>query len=154
MTIETTDVDPATPAVAAMIAAHLLEMQEESPPESVHAIDGAALAGDDVTLIGAYVGTELAGIGALRIADGIGELKSMRTSANFLRQGIAARILSELVDVARAEGLDAVSLETGAGILFAPARALYRRHGFVECAPFGDYRLDPLSVYMTLHLTH
>jgi putative acetyltransferase len=35
---------------------------------------------------------------------------------------------------------------------FAPARALYARFGFVECAPFGDYRLDPNSVFMTFEL--
>jgi putative acetyltransferase len=45
-----------------------------------------------------------------------------------------------------------VSLETGSWPYFDPARALYTRHGFVECAPFGDYRLDPNSTFMTLAL--
>ena len=31
-------------------------------------------------------------------------------------------------------------------------RALYFRFGFVYCAPFGDYVLDPNSVFMTLEL--
>jgi putative acetyltransferase len=43
-----------------------------------------------------------------------------------------------------------VSLETGSWPFFGPARALYARHGFVECAPFGDYRPDRNSVFMTL----
>ena len=34
--------------------------------------------------------------------------------------------------------------------LFAPARALYGRAGFVETLPFGDYRPDPNSVFLTL----
>jgi putative acetyltransferase len=45
-----------------------------------------------------------------------------------------------------------LSLGTGSWPYFAPARALYARHGFVECAPFGDYREDPNSVFMTLEL--
>jgi hypothetical protein len=53
---------------------------------------------------------------------------------------------------ARAGGMSRLSLETGAWPYFAPARALYARHGFVECGPFGDYREDPNSVFMTLVL--
>jgi putative acetyltransferase len=58
-------------------------------------------------------------------------------------------MLLHLVDLARTMGLERVSLETGSWEYFAPARALYRAHGFVECAPFGDYRSDPNSVFMT-----
>ncbi len=35
---------------------------------------------------------------------------------------------------------------------FLPARALYERHGFRECPPFGDYVADPNSIFMSLHL--
>ena len=35
---------------------------------------------------------------------------------------------------------------------FLPARRLYAKAGFRECGPFGDYRLDPNSVFMTLEL--
>jgi putative acetyltransferase len=45
-----------------------------------------------------------------------------------------------------------LSLETGSWEYFRPARSLYRKHGFVECPPFGDYVLDPNSVFMTLDL--
>jgi putative acetyltransferase len=44
-------------------------------------------------------------------------------------------------------------LETGSMAAFAPARALYSRFGFVTCGPFGDYILDPNSVFMTFELT-
>ena len=33
-----------------------------------------------------------------------------------------------------------------------PGRPLYERHGFEVCAPFGSYRLDPLSMYYTREL--
>ena len=50
---------------------------------------------------------------------------------------------------ARRRGYRRLSLETGSQPEFAPARALYARFGFVECGPFGDYRLDPCSTFMT-----
>jgi len=36
---------------------------------------------------------------------------------------------------------------------FAAARALYARFGLEDCGPFGTYRLDPHSVFMTLDLS-
>jgi putative acetyltransferase len=35
---------------------------------------------------------------------------------------------------------------------FEPARALYRRFGFVETGPFEDYRPDPNSIFMSRDL--
>jgi putative acetyltransferase len=49
-------------------------------------------------------------------------------------------------------GFRRVSLETGSAEFFAPARGLYRKFGFDYCEPFGDYRLDPHSVFMTREL--
>lgn len=45
-----------------------------------------------------------------------------------------------------------MSLETGRRDYFLPAQALYRKHGFVECAAFGDYRPDRNSLFMTVVL--
>jgi hypothetical protein len=44
--------------------------------------------------------------------------------------------------------------ETGSMDAFALARALYAGFGFIVCPPFGDYVVDPNSVFMTLDLTH
>jgi len=35
---------------------------------------------------------------------------------------------------------------------FHPAHRVYKSHGFVESGPFGDYVLDPHSVFMSLDL--
>jgi putative acetyltransferase len=43
-------------------------------------------------------------------------------------------------------------LETGSSEAFMAARAMYLKNGFVICGPFGDYKLDPHSVFMTKHL--
>ncbi|MCU1521170.1 MAG: family acetyltransferase [Arthrobacter sp.] len=44
------------------------------------------------------------------------------------------------------------ALETGSREFFALARRLYHRHGFLECAPFAGYVLDPNSVFMSREL--
>ena len=62
---------------------------------------------------------------------------------------MGAALLRHVLEHARGAGLAALWLETGAEDFFAPARRLYARHGFVECGPFGRYRPDPLSVFMT-----
>jgi putative acetyltransferase len=76
----------------------------------------------------------------------------MRTMPAARGRGVGSRMLGFLLDEARRRQYRRVSLETGSQDYFAPARRLYARHGFVECGPFGDYVLDPCSVFMTLPL--
>ena len=76
----------------------------------------------------------------------------MRTAPALRRQGLARSLLLHAMAQARAAGLRRVSLETGSMPFFAPARALYRAHGFVPCGPFADYREDPNSVFMRCDL--
>jgi len=57
-----------------------------------------------------------------------------------------------LIATARERGYRRLSLETGSMDYFAPARALYARHGFVVCEPFEGYKADPNSVFLTLDL--
>lgn len=138
------------PAVIALLQAHLDWMHRISPPESVHALDLEALRRPDITFWTLWDGEALAGCGALReLAQGQGEVKSMRTAQTHLRRGVAARMLDHLVAEARRRGYGRLSLETGSMAYFAPARALYARAGFTPCAPFGDYVDDPNSVFMT-----
>jgi putative acetyltransferase len=61
-------------------------------------------------------------------------------------------MLRHIIAIARACGMSRLSLETGSWEYFWPARALYRKHGFVECPPFADYIPDPNSVLMSLDL--
>jgi putative acetyltransferase len=61
-------------------------------------------------------------------------------------------MVRHIIAAARARGMMRLSLETGSSAYFLPARALYARHGFVQCGPFGEYGEDPNSVFMTLEL--
>ena len=68
------------------------------------------------------------------------------------REMPAGQLASINVAEARTAGIRKLSLETGSQAMFAPARGLYLKAGFVECAPFADYTLDPNSVFMTRDL--
>ena len=95
----------------------------------------------------------LAGMGALkRLSPDHGEVKSMHTVEAMRRKGVASAMLCHIFATARHSGMVRLSLETGSRDYFRPARALYRNYGFVQCEPFGDYVLDPNSVFMTLDL--
>lgn len=140
--------------IVALLSEHLADMFAESPPESVHALDGDALAAPGITFWTARTADGvLLGCGALKELDAAsGELKSMRTALEARGRGVGGALLATLVDEGRRRGYGALYLETGSQDYFAPARRMYARAGFAETSPFGDYTLDPYSVYMVLHL--
>jgi putative acetyltransferase len=146
--------DLSDPAVIDLLSSHVAQLRAISPPESTHVLDIEALRAADVSFWVAREGKEVLGCGALkRLGHRCGEVKSMRTAAHATRRGVASAILRTILDEARALGLSQVSLETGSAEFFAPARDLYARHGFTECRPFGSYRPDPESTFLTLRLT-
>lgn len=137
-------------AILELLREHLREMHSTSPPESTHALDLDGLRRPEVTLWSAMEGGQLVGCAALQgMGDGHAEIKSMRTARDHQQRGVASRLLEHLVTEARGRGLSRLSLETGSSEFFAPARGLYEKHGFTYCGPFGDYREDPHSVFMT-----
>jgi putative acetyltransferase len=141
------------PRVVALLETHLLRARAETAPGSAHALDLSGLRSPDVTFWTAWEGDVVAGVGALKqLSADHGEVKSMHTAEGMRRSGVGSAILRHIIGAARARGMSRLSLETGSWPYFAPARALYARHGFVECEPFGDYQLDPNSVFMTLKL--
>ncbi|MCC7389278.1 MAG: GNAT family N-acetyltransferase [Phycisphaerales bacterium] len=146
--------DPTRPAVAALLRGHLAELAGLSPPESMHALDVSALCAPGITFWSLAASedpeSEVIGCGALLELDPThGEIKSMRTAKAHLRRGVASTLLRCILDEARARGYSRLSLETGSQEAFAPARTLYTRFGFVPCGPFGRYREDPNSVFMS-----
>jgi putative acetyltransferase len=148
--IEIAPDDPLRDDVHALLAEHLADMHQTSPPESVHALDHGALTDPVVTFWTAREDGVLLGSAARKhLSEQEGEVKSMRTAATARGRGVAATLLEHVLAEARRRGYERVSLETGSQDYFAAARRLYRRHGFEECGPFGDYVLDPHSVFMT-----
>ena len=104
----------------------------------------------DVKFWSAWEGKSLAGCCALKQLDSShGEIKSMRAAPDYLGKGVGKAILLHLLAEAKARGYARLSLETGSAGEFLPAQRLYASHGFTPCPPFADYRVDPLSLYMT-----
>ncbi len=140
-------------AVHNLLAEHLADMQATSPPGSVHALDLTGLTDPAVTVWTLWNDEAVLGCAALKELSTVdGEIKSMRTATAARGRGVATRLLTHLIDEARRRGYERLSLETGSQDFFAPARRLYRRHGFVGCPPFGNYVSDPNSTYLTLTL--
>jgi len=136
--------------IAELLTEHLRSLAQVSPPESRHALNLDGLRKPEVTFWSVWQGRELVGCGALKELDREhGEIKSMRTAKAHLRKGVAAKILEHIISEAQRRGYRRLSLETGAMEYFRPAHSLYRKFGFRNCAPFGDYRTDPNSIFMT-----
>jgi putative acetyltransferase len=139
--------------VAKLISEHLQGMTQNSPPESIHALNLEGLKKPEITFWSMWEHSELVGCGALKELDPLhGEVKSMRTSSAHLRKGVARRMLQHIIEEAKSRGYKRVSLETGSMEAFDPAKKLYERFGFKYCKPFADYKDDPNSVFMTLEL--
>jgi putative acetyltransferase len=138
------------PQVVALLNVHFAGMLANSPKDSCHFLDLSGLRAPGVTFWSAWDGEDLLGCGALKQLDPAhGEVKSMRTSAEHLRRGTGAALVSHILGVSRGRGYKRLSLETGSGPAFDAAHALYRQFGFTECGPFADYKEDPFSRFLS-----
>jgi putative acetyltransferase len=138
------------PRVVALLRTHVTRARAETARGSAHALDLDGLRAPEITFWSAWEGDTVVGVGALkRLSADHGEVKSMYTAETARGQGVGSAVLRQIVATAGARGMRRLSLETGAWAYFAPARALYGRHGFVECGPFEGYGEDPNSVFMT-----
>jgi putative acetyltransferase len=142
--------DLSRPEIRALLEEHLQNMHSISPPESVHALDLAALRRPEISFWTVWEGPELLGCGALKeLNPHHGEVKSMRTATAHRRIGVAQAVLQHILTVAESRGYSRLSLETGSQAAFEPARKLYSSFGFSFCSPFEGYTEDPNSVFMT-----
>lgn len=145
--------DLSDPRIIALLRHHFDTCHAVTPPGSAHVFDISRLAAPDIDFWAAWEGDELLGIGAMKPLDEThGEVKSMHTAEAARRRGVASAMLRHIIETSRARGLTRLSLETGSFGYFAPAVALYKAHGFTECLPFGSYRPDPNSVFLTLEI--
>ena len=141
------------PDVLAMLRLHFDTNIAVTPPGSAHVFDVSRLKASDVFFWSAWLGETLMGVGALKLMNaGDGEIKSMHTLKTSRRSGVGGNLLRHIMDEARMKGVKRLYLETGSFDFFAPARALYEKHGFKECEAFGDYKPDPNSTFMTRNI--
>jgi len=122
------------------------------PAESNHLVSADVLGTDRAVFLTARRDGELLGsIALLVIAPGHAEMKRMFVRTEFRGIGLGRRLLNALEEVACHRSIRRISLETG--IKQLEAIGLYRTSGYQDCPPFGDYKSDPLSLFMTKSLT-
>lgn len=149
-TLSLSQESPQTSDVRALLQRHFDLMRATSPEESCHVMEPDAVAEADVVMLGLRKSGVLVAIGAFKaIGPDHCELKSMHTAEQARGQGAARQLLIALLQRAQKTGFKRMSLETGTATEFEAARALYDAHGFTTCPPFGDYTIDPHSVFMT-----
>lgn len=122
------------------------------PSESNHMVDVAALEGPGVSFFVARDGDTILGCGALvEAGDGTGEIKRMFVDEAARGLKLGKQLMDAILQRGGELGLSAVRLETG--VHQPQAIGLYRACGFSEVGPFGDYRTDPLSIFMEKRLS-
>lgn len=144
---------PLGPDLDLLFERHARDMRAETPPESIHMLPRQALDRPEIAFFVLREAGRPVGMAALKqLGQRRAEVKSMHVLTEARGAGLSRLMLRRLVAHARQTGLARLFLETGVQPGFAAARGLYRQGGFVECPPFGSYRADPNSVFMTLEL--
>ena len=134
-----------------LLTKHIIELRSVSPVGSTHVLDIDGLKDPSIKFWSLWENNILIGCGALKFLDkNHGEFKSIRVRDQFRKKGNGYKIIKHLIEEAKKLNIDRLSLETGAGQFFLPARTLFSKCGFKPCNPFAHYKQDVNSVYMSL----
>lgn len=134
----------------------LLEMSDAYmaslyPAESNHMLDIASLEKPGVNfLVARHYGRIVGCCALVEAGDGTAEIKRMFVDPDARGLSIGRRLMETIEALGREKGIVAVRLETG--ISQPEALGLYRRFAYREIGPFGDYKPDPLSLFMEKRL--
>ena len=138
------------PEVNELLTKHFIELRAASPEGSAHVLDIPGLKVSSIKFWSLWENENLFGCGALKFLDvSHGELKSIRIHDNFKSKGNGIKVIKHLIDEAKKLNIKRISIETGAGKFFEPARKLFKRCNFEPCEPFAHYKEDINSIYLT-----
>ena len=138
------------PEVYELLTKHFVELRAASPEGSAHVLDIPGLQDKSIKFWSLWNNDMLMGCGALKfLGKEHGEFKSIRIHDNFRRKGNGISVINHLINEAKKLNINKLSIETGAGDFFKPARILFKQCGFEVCGPFAHYKEDINSVYFT-----
>ncbi len=138
------------PDVNQLLIKHFVELKAASPEGSTHVLDIPGLKDRSIKFWSLWEKEKLIGCGALKfLKKDHGEFKSIRIHDEFRNKGFGIKIINHLIDEAKKLGIKRISIETGAGKFFEPARKLFKKCNFVPCEPFAHYKDDKNSIYLT-----
>ena len=136
-----------------LLKKHFIELRSVSPAGSTHVLDIDGLKDPSIKFWSLWEDSKLVGCGALKFLEkNHGEFKSIRVTDEFKKKGVGKRIINHLIEEAKKLKISKLSIETGAGDFFLPARNLFSKFGFKSCPPFAHYKDDPNSCYYTLDI--
>ena len=115
-------------------------------PKDCHLMTPEEIEDKDCTLLGAFAGSVLVGIGAICFHEDYAEVKRMFVLPKARGTGVAEGILSELSHLARSRDVSKIKLETSQK--FKAAVRFYEKNGFTACSQFGSYIDGPMNYYM------
>jgi len=144
-------------AVRQLIAELEEILSAEYPPDQRHGLSLDAIFQPHVRFFVATLDNAPVGCGGVALFDGFAEVKRMYVRPGARGQGVARAILARLEAETRAATLPALRLETGDKQ--TDALRLYRRYGFTDCPPFGEYATLPpdtitASIFLEKPVTH
>ena len=143
------------PEVNKLLISHFIELSSVSPVDRGHVLDIPGLKNPSIKFWSLWENDQLIGCGALKFLDKEhGELKSIRVADSFRRKGNGFKVINHLINEAKELNIKKISLETGTGNFFTPARKLFDKCGFKVCEPFARYKKDPDACYMSLLLSN
>ena len=133
-----------------LLKKHFIELKAASPEGSAHVLDIDGLKVPSIKFWSLWENDKLMGCGALKFLDKEhGEFKSIRIHDDFRGKGYGLKIVNHLINEAKYLKIKRLSIETGSGDFFAPARKLFNNCGFKPCPPFAHYKEDINSLYLT-----
>ena len=136
-----------------LLVKHFKELKSVSPEGSAHVLDISGLKDPSIKFWSIWEENTLIGCGALKFLDeNHGEFKSIRVIDDFRKKGYGFKIINHLIEEVKKLDVKKLSLETGSGDFFLPARKLFQKVGFEKCSPFAHYKEDTNSCYMSLDL--
>ena len=134
-----------------LLKKHFIELRSVSPEGSTHVLDIDGLKNTSIKFWSLWEENKLVGCGALKFLEANhGEFKSIRVADDFRKKGYGKKIIYHLISESKEIGIKKLSVETGSGNFFLPARKLFTSCGFKPCNPFAHYKLDANSCYFNL----
>ncbi len=143
------------PKVNKLLVKHFIELRSVSPEGSAHVLDIEGLKDPSIKFWSLWKDDKLMGCGALKfLNESHGEFKSIRVDDRFRNKGYGIIVINYLIEEAKKLNIQKLSLETGSGNFFTPARKLFIKCGFKVCKPFAHYKDDENSCYMSMLISN
>ena len=79
---------------------------------------------------------------------------TIRVHDKFRNKGNGTKVMKYLIEKAKKLKIKRISIETGAGDFFIPARKLFKNCGFKTCKPFAHYKDDVNSIYLSKQINN